>query len=390
MVRKLNIDEIVLKIKESISMTNMINILKIINFHSGSQIANLLKCRFAQRQEVLKYNPTSLTLFISDRCNLNCNMCLNHSKNRPEDHICKKEPCLDMNFDTFKSILNNFNNACFLCLAGRGEPFLNNDIFEMIKYGSNQKMKISVITNGTLLSDKIDQIIDSKLNSIEISLDAFNPAEYKKMHNASDKIFYSVVDNIRELVEKRDKKIGCRLNIGVSYICANFNYKNISEVIRLAEDLQIDSLMFHNLLPFGILGFSDDECLYDDDPNVLDVIQKINRSRKKINIFLPRIYKRNSNARLCNWYFSNLNIDSEGNVSSCGAKIPPNKKYGNIFRDNDVWNKKHFKQMRRMFLDNKIQLLDCCKICPNNSYDFKTVKHQMINFIPKVSVEKEG
>jgi len=304
----------------------------------------------------MRWGPLWLVLFVTSRCTLQCNFCYYKSPQRPRDLL----EFNDMSLETFVRIIDKFRHAYGLGLTG-GEPFLNKDIFNMIKYAHKHKIRVEIPTNGTIIHDLIDRIIDSPLSLLNISLDAADSNEYRRMRGGSKKIFETVVENIRELVEKRNKS-NSNLTLRVSFICTKENYQRIPEKVRLAEDLGVDIVLFDNLIPGGIPSFTEDQCLYDDDYDVIEVIKSIEKPRSKLTVYGPTLYKRNIVERRCRMPFINLSIDSEGDISTC-CMIPPHRNHGNIFYDKNVWNNLAYQRTRRILLDKSLPLPNFCKTC---------------------------
>lgn len=337
----------------------------ILHQHTIAQTLNTIRYATSRESTYLKYAPIALTVYLTDRCTLACNMCVNHSPNRPQKCPYLHEPCEDMTFNKFKSIVDRFKLVVFLGLIGVGEPFLNKDIFKMIDYGAKvRKMHVGTVSNGTTLNDKIDQIVNSPLHAISVSLNGHNSQEYYKMSGSSKQVFDTVLMNISELVEKRNNNRR-NLEIKISCICTKKNYKYIPNMVELADELGADVLDFHNLIPSEIHGFTKDQCLYESDEGVIEVISSVDAPKSKLIVNMPKLLQLKPH-RSCKWYFQGISVDSNGNVGSCGKVIAPNKLYGN-YLDKNVWNNNHFSKMRQMFLDESIPLLDCCKTC-NSKY----------------------
>ena len=73
-----------------------------------------------------------------------------------------------MKFGDFKRLpLKKFKEVA---LHGWGEPLLHPDIFKMISYAKSLGAKVSVITNGILLGNKMEQILASGLDSLAIGI----------------------------------------------------------------------------------------------------------------------------------------------------------------------------------------------------------------------------
>jgi MoaA/NifB/PqqE/SkfB family radical SAM enzyme len=273
-----------------------------------------------------------------------------------------------MTLDNLKSIIDEFKSAISINMTG-GEPFLNNEIFEMIEYASSKKMKVTIGTNGVLMHDKVDQIITSSLSEIFFSIHADNPADYERMHGISKKAFYEVTETIEELVKKREN-YSRNLNLTINHVCTKRNYKKMPDMIYFAKALGVDRLNFLNLIPFNIPNFSKKQSLYEDDQDVIDLIDNIELKNSKLKVIMPILNKRQIRGRLCEMPFRDLTINGDGYVSFC-CELPEEEKYGNVLRKEDVWNNVNFKRTREMLIDNSEPLFDVCKFCPSIGKPYK-------------------
>ncbi|WP_192814699.1 radical SAM protein, partial [Treponema pedis] len=107
--------------------------------------------------------PLQVGLNVTNKCNLKCVHC--SKKNKNEDMLNWKE-IIDICKN--KEVLNIY-------LTG-GEPFLHNDILEIIKYIKEKKITLSILTNGILLTEHICRNLAALLNNntdyMQISIDS--------------------------------------------------------------------------------------------------------------------------------------------------------------------------------------------------------------------------
>lgn len=157
---------------------------------------------------------------ISD-CNLNCIFC-------PRDKIIRKQRKLtDNQIDTLKKWLPE---KCSIMFSGMGEPLLDKRIFDLINYLSSSKRIIGITTNGHLLNkNTIQKLINTKLNFLQISLNAINKNTYYKISNGkqNDKIF-----QILNYLSKNKKD---NLIIQVSLIDTYISKKDIELIENLKQ-----------------------------------------------------------------------------------------------------------------------------------------------------------
>jgi len=144
---------------------------------------------------------------LSNKCNLQCGMCFGELSSSIRKNIEKLPEIPNPYNDEFASQLipywKNIKRATF---AG-GEPFLI-DIYykiweDILNY--NPDIEIIIITNGTILNDKIKNLIERGKFFFAVSIDSFNKetyenirlnAYYEKMINNFDYFYkYSVKNN---------------------------------------------------------------------------------------------------------------------------------------------------------------------------------------------------
>ena len=102
---------------------------------------------------------------ITNICNLKCEFCAPHNR--------KLE---FMDFEQFKTILRKIKPYTkYIYLHVKGEPLLNPNVDEFIKYAYNEGFEINLTTNATLLKDHL--YITQYLRQINISLHATNSSE---------------------------------------------------------------------------------------------------------------------------------------------------------------------------------------------------------------------
>ena len=61
-----------------------------------------------------------------------------------------------------------------LVLSG-GEPLFRSDIFHLARYGTDKGLRVALATNGTLVTDVAEKIVDSGVKRVAISLDGADP-----------------------------------------------------------------------------------------------------------------------------------------------------------------------------------------------------------------------
>jgi radical SAM protein with 4Fe4S-binding SPASM domain len=121
----------------------------------------------------IPYAPflTSLMIEVTNRCNLQCIHC-------PSLNMKRKKGNIDP--ELVKRIIDENKNLSYIYFYDWGEPFLHPDLWDMVRYASERGIKTSVITNGTLLDEKIGKsILESGLSTLSFSIDGVG-TDYEK------------------------------------------------------------------------------------------------------------------------------------------------------------------------------------------------------------------
>jgi MoaA/NifB/PqqE/SkfB family radical SAM enzyme len=126
----------------------------------------------AERSAVAEREPICLYLETTNRCNLLCTTC-------PRTFEAL-EPPADMSWDLFIQIVDQFPQIARVVLHGVGEPMMVRGLPRMIRYLKDRGIYVLFNTNGTLLTPRKGQeLIDSGLDELRVSLDAAEPRAFK-------------------------------------------------------------------------------------------------------------------------------------------------------------------------------------------------------------------
>jgi len=147
-------------------------------------------------------------------CDLKCPECAIGA-----DIITRKKGC--MTFEQFKIIADKIRPFCeYLYLHIWGEPLLNKDIFEMIKYAS-AFTKTNISTNGnSLTKEKAEKLIASGVTDIIVSIDGISQDIYEQYRKSGYAIraMWSLA-KLKEL----NAKYGNKVNIIPQYLVFKHN-----------------------------------------------------------------------------------------------------------------------------------------------------------------------
>lgn len=143
-------------------------------------------------------NAMPMTLIIENtgKCNLKCPMC-------PREF--GEYPAEDFDFSLFKSLIDQVKDQSELVFPwGLGEPLLNPDIFDMVRYCRDAGLYTVVSTNATLLNeDRGRRLIDAGLDNLIIAFDGTTADVYEKYRKNAR--FEKVKENVHQFLELKGK-----------------------------------------------------------------------------------------------------------------------------------------------------------------------------------------
>jgi spiro-SPASM protein len=172
---------------------------KILEYTKSDDISfEKLYAAIKENPEIMRSLPAYIEIEVTGACNLSCVMCPRENARRNNEY---------MKLDDFKKIIDDisdYTEDIHVCLSGMGEPFLHQDIIEMISYASSKKsLTLFVETSGVNLNKEIaDKLFDYRAEEVYIifSIDASEKELYDKIRPGSD--FSSVEKNIDYFMSK--------------------------------------------------------------------------------------------------------------------------------------------------------------------------------------------
>lgn len=168
-------------------------------------------------------SPLKILWKITGKCNAKCRHCwaklgCEHSHDeimRLADEICE-------------------NNVFMVSLSG-GEPFLRNDLLNVVERLKANNIIIDIMTNGSLINEEnaeqLSSILNLETDVIQVSLDGPNSDVHDSQRNVA--IFDDAINGIK-LLKQRKIKVRC--------VCTAtpINVKYIYETYKLANSLGVD------------------------------------------------------------------------------------------------------------------------------------------------------
>jgi MoaA/NifB/PqqE/SkfB family radical SAM enzyme len=200
-------------------------------------LANVLRYRLARSGIVNVGMPLVITFSVTNRCNSRCKTCnIWKNPNKSSEELTLSE---------IEKIFKSVGKLYFLNLSG-GEPFLRNDIVDIIRLGQRYMSPnlVHIPSNG-LLTDVIEKRVQEILENlskktfltIKLSLDGVGVAH--DQIRGIDGNFSKVTETYARLDKLRQRYPN--FHLGLNTITSKFNLDHLDGIVEFARSLNPDS-----------------------------------------------------------------------------------------------------------------------------------------------------
>ncbi len=186
---------------------------------------------------------------ITNLCNLSCSTCMRNVWQ--VEYGCMSE----QTFACLLSGIQAFSPKPEIFFGGYGEPLSHPGCLDMIEQAKSLGLKVSLITNGILLSEEVSRrLIELGLDRLWVSLDGASPECYLdiRLGNALP----GIIENLKRLRALQVQQYGFygygRLpRLGIAFVAMKRNIHDLPEIIRLGSELgaveySITNVLAHN------------------------------------------------------------------------------------------------------------------------------------------------
>lgn len=192
------------------------------------------------------FQPESITLFLTEKCNLRCKMCGQWGESGVTKNKAAGDVKAELDFETLKKFIDQISYFKPSITLFGGEPMLYPKCVELIKYIKNKKMHVLMITNAALIKGKAAELVESGLDELNVSLDG--PRDLHDQIRGLPGLFETITAGLKKVqAYKKAKKLKFPL-INLQCTITKYNYLQLEKMIEVAEDIGANSLTYHNLI----------------------------------------------------------------------------------------------------------------------------------------------
>lgn len=161
------------------------------------------------------------------RCNFTCGFCVGR-------HI----PQGDLSWADFETFLAAYPDLRHVELQGEGEPMLHPLFFDMVEACRDRDIKVSIITNGSLLNaERVERLIASGVASVHVSLESSDPEQFRKIRGG---LFAKVETGLRLLMQRRRAMAADEPKVGFAVTLLRDTIDGFAAIRQLYDELGLD------------------------------------------------------------------------------------------------------------------------------------------------------
>jgi radical SAM protein with 4Fe4S-binding SPASM domain len=298
--------------------------------------------------------PFFVLVDITRRCNLHCLGCRFHSS-QMSGATAEDADNRDLSFNLFEKLCHELEalGTRALVLLGEGEPLLHPQVFDMIATAKALGFHTMLITNGTLLGDRMESLLDSRLDALQVSLWAASIEEYQINYPGTPPAYFKkVVDSVTLLNSlKSDNRLKLP-NVILHHPINRHNFQGVGSFLELAFTTGCDGVSFAPFCTWG--GAFDSSSLSPDEEQSL--LLSLKETERRINsvglehnigqtLMRYRIGKQIWQNVPCYIGWTHARIKIDGSVYPCGhCKMLMGNIESNSFRE--IWSGVPYRNFR--------------------------------------------
>jgi len=289
--------------------------------------------------------PISISFEPTTSCNLRCPEC-------PSGLRAFTRPTGMLKKDFFRQTIDEIHKELlYLIFYFQGEPFLNPDFLEMVKYAHDKGIYTATSTNAHFLTDeKAKRTVESGLDRLIISIDGTTQDVYKQYRVGGN--LEKVLLGARNIV-KWKKELNSRTPfVFFQFLVVKPNEHQIEDVKKLAKEIGVDQVRFKTAQVYD----------YENDPhNLIPTINKYSRYYKDAS---GNMQSKSGMKNHC-WKLHHANVITwDGMVVPCCFDKDAMHQLGNLQTQTfkEIWHNNNYKHFRSELMKSR-KNIDICANC---------------------------
>ena len=289
--------------------------------------------------------PISVSFEPTTSCNLRCPECPSGLREftRPTGMLKK---------DFFTQTIDDIHkDLLYLIFYFQGEPYLNRDFLDMVKYAAAKGLYTATSTNAHYLTDDVARkTVESGLDRLIISIDGTTQEVYQQYRVGGN--INKVLEGARNIVKWKKELKSKTPFVFFQFLVVKPNEHQLEDIKKLAKDVGVDEVRFKTAQVYD----------YENDPNhLIPVNEKFSRYKKTSD---GKHVTKNKFSNRC-WKLWHANVITwDGLVVPCCFDKDASHRLGNLQMQSfkDIWKNDNYRQFRKELMTSR-KNIDICSNC---------------------------
>ena len=313
------------------------------------------------------------------RCNFTCGFCAGRSMRQG-----------DLPWETFERFLAQNDALEHVELQGEGEPLMHPRFFDMVARCRERGIRVSLITNGSLLSSHADALIEAGIESLDVSMESALDADFQSIRGGK---LAKVKEGLRHLIARRRELGRDRPVVGLTVTVLRRTLGALDGIVALYRELGLDGGVsvqplqrmhgytdrYDDAMRAEIVGDDAWRSYLDRCASQLATVRRTSTVRR----FYDDLFERwHPDYGTCPWVESGVYVTIDGDVRPCAYQKQPEDTLGRTSNDADDASAM---QRKRSLLANTLRsgtLPAPCAGCPTGTLAVAHVQAARRRFAP--------
>ena len=288
--------------------------------------------------------PVSISFEPTTSCNLRCPECPSglRSFTRPTGMLKK---------DFFRQTIDEmYKDLSYLIFYFQGEPYLNPDFLEMVKYASDKGIYTATSSNAHYLNDEnAKKTIESGLDRLIISIDGTTQEVYQQYRVGGN--LNKVIEGTKNIIRWKNELKSKKPFVIFQFLVVKPNEHQIEDVKKLAKELGVDDVGFKTAQIYD----------YENGNDLIPTIDYYSRYAKQDD---GKYKIKNEMLNHCWKLWHSCVITWDGAVVPCCFDKDAQHQLGDLKETTfkELWQSDKYQNFRSALLKSRSEI-DICKNC---------------------------
>jgi len=328
-------------IRDGLNVASRLSIKKAWNV--SSILRSYYQSRFTGKPEITGL-PISISFEPTTSCNLRCPEC-------PSGLRSFTRPTGMLQQDVFKKTIDQLKSTLtYLTFYFQGEPYLNPQFLEMVRYASGKGIYTATSTNAHYLKDEVaKQTVESGLDRLIISIDGTSQETYESYRIGGD--LSKVMEGTKNMIAWKKKLKSETPHVIFQFLVVRANEHQIPEVYALADELGVNQVVLKTAQIYD----------YENGSDLIPVQEKYSRYKKQAD---GRYSIKNSLDNHCWKMWHSCVITWDGKVVPCCFDKDAHFVLGDLKEQTfkEIWFGEKYNHFRKSLLKSRSEI-EICKNC---------------------------